>query len=135
MKKMIIPLSIVTFIISAGCNQDKDELAKKTDLPVGWSWPDSLDALKAAADYHKLVFEDSTLRILEVVVPPGKLDPIHTHKGHSIVWVTHTSPIIYNTYDYDEKKSFRLIKKDTVVISPAELNRGMREKPEPPHSV
>ncbi len=100
-----------------------------------WSWPDSLDALIAAPDNHKLVYEDSALRILSVTVIPGILDPIHTHKGKSIVWVTRTSPIIYNTYDFDDQRNFKIVKTDTIVIKQEELNKATWEKPEPPHSV
>ena len=34
-------------------------------------WPDSPDALTAAPDYHRLLFENERVRILEVHVGPG----------------------------------------------------------------
>lgn len=50
-----------------------------------WQWPDSLDAVIAAKDCHKTVFENEEFRILEVTVSPGQLDPIHTQrKKHSL---------------------------------------------------
>jgi len=111
-----------------------ENFASTNSEPV-WPWPDSLDALIAAPDNHKLVYEDSSLRILSVTVVPGILDPIHTHKGRSIIWVTKTSPILYNTYDYGENNTLKLIKTDTINIKPEELNKANWEKPEPPHSV
>ena len=113
----------------------KTELLASTNSETVWPWPDSLDALIAASDNHKLVYEDSSLRILSVTVVPGILDPIHTHKGRSIIWVTKTSPILYNTYDYGENNTLKLIKTDTINVKPEELNKANWEKPEPPHSV
>ena len=100
-----------------------------------WNWPDSLDAMVAAADNHALVFENDELRILSVTVVPGILDPIHTHKGRSIVWVTKTSPILYNVYDRDNNGKLKLIRTDTINVKPSELNQAAWEKPEGPHSV
>lgn len=100
-----------------------------------WTWPDSLDALIAAKDFHKLIYQTPEFRILEVTIEPGKLDPVHTHKGKSIVWVVNSSPIVYNTFGLDNKNNFLLIKQDTIIIKPEELNIGTWEKPEPPHSV
>lgn len=100
-----------------------------------WKWPDSLDALIAAKDYHKLIFQTPEFRILEVTIEPGKLDPIHTHKGKSIVWVVNSSPIVYNTFGLDKSNNFLLLKQDTIIIKPEELNVATWENPEPPHSV
>lgn len=50
-----------------------------------WAWPDSLDALKAAPDNHKVVYEDDNVRILAVILDGKKSEPIHTHKWKSIM--------------------------------------------------
>ncbi len=34
-----------------------------------WPWPDSLDALRAAPNYHRLLFENDRVRVLEVRIP------------------------------------------------------------------
>jgi hypothetical protein len=102
---------------------------------TNWQWHDSLDALKAAPGNHVLIYEDNDLRILKVTVVPGILDPIHTHKGKSLVWVTMTSPILYHHYDLDNDVSLRKVKTDTIDVKTEELFKASWEKPEPPHSV
>ena len=100
-----------------------------------WQWPDSLDALTAAAGNHELVFENDDLRILKVTVVPGILDPIHTHQGKSLVWVSMTSPILYHHYDLDKDANLKKVKTDTIDVKPEDMFKAFWEKPEPPHSV
>ena len=46
---------------------------------------DALDPLRVAPDTHKLAFENAFLRVLEVHVPPGKVEPRHRHpRGLSV---------------------------------------------------
>jgi len=40
---------------------------------------DDLDPLKVAGDTHKLAFENAFVRVLDVHLPPGKLEPMHRH--------------------------------------------------------
>lgn len=51
-----------------------------------WPWPDSLDAVAAAPKYHKLVFENDRLRILDTHIPPGDLVPVHTHRWPAVYY-------------------------------------------------
>ncbi len=131
-------LFIAHFMISCETKQaqPKASLAiENKPTETSWPWADSLDALIAAPENHKLIFENEELRILHVTVIPGILDPIHTHKGKSIVWVTKTSPIIYKTYGVLNNQELTLVKVDTIIIKPEELNKASWENPEPPHSV
>jgi quercetin dioxygenase-like cupin family protein len=41
--------------------------------------PDPLDPIVAAPDTHKLAFENAFVRVLDVHVPPGKIEPRHRH--------------------------------------------------------
>ncbi|MFN2140805.1 MAG: cytoplasmic protein [Candidatus Promineifilaceae bacterium] len=52
--------------------------------PHIWPWPDSLDALVAAPDHHKLFMENERVRVLETLIPPGETTPVHTHRWPSI---------------------------------------------------
>src|SRR5258706_15385630 len=38
-----------------------------------------LDPLKVAGDTHKLAFENAFVRVLDVHLPPGKVEPMHRH--------------------------------------------------------
>jgi hypothetical protein len=47
-----------------------------------------LDPLKVAGDTHKLVFENAFVRVLEVHVPPGKTEPMHSHGRRVVVYLS-----------------------------------------------
>jgi len=61
-------------------------------LVVCWRWssavPQDLDPLKVASDTHKLVFENRFVRVLEVHVPPGKIEPWHQHGRRVVVYLS-----------------------------------------------
>ena len=40
---------------------------------------DPLDPIRVAGDTHKLAFENSFVRVLDVRLPPGKVEPRHRH--------------------------------------------------------
>ena len=44
---------------------------------------DALDPIKVAPDSHKVAFENMFVRVLEVHVPPGSIEPRHRHP-HSL---------------------------------------------------
>ena len=52
-----------------------------------WPWPDSLDALVAAPDHHKLILENERVRVLDTIIRPGETVPVHTHRWPSVVYV------------------------------------------------
>ena len=45
-----------------------------------WPWPEALDALQAAAESHRLLFENDAVRVLETRIAPGETTPLHTHR-------------------------------------------------------
>ena len=47
-------------------------------------FPDGYDAVQAAPDSHRVIFENSLVRVLIVTVPaPGKTEPMHHHRWPS----------------------------------------------------
>src|SRR6202035_4325962 len=47
-------------------------------------FPDGFDAVQAAPDSHKVIFENALVRVLEVTVPPaGATIPMHHHRWPS----------------------------------------------------
>jgi quercetin dioxygenase-like cupin family protein len=40
---------------------------------------DPLDPIRVAGDTHKLAFENAFVRVLDVHLPPGKVEPRHRH--------------------------------------------------------
>jgi len=53
---------------------------------AAWTWPDSLDALEAAPETHRLLFENDTVRVLETTIAPGQTTAVHTHRWPSILY-------------------------------------------------
>jgi mannose-6-phosphate isomerase-like protein (cupin superfamily) len=54
---------------------------------VRWEHPDSLDALAAAPEFHRLLLENEEVRVLETLIGPGETVPVHTHRWPSILYV------------------------------------------------
>jgi hypothetical protein len=49
-------------------------------------WTSGKDALAAAPQNHKLLFENDEVRVLEVTVPPGVREPLHAHRYPSVLY-------------------------------------------------
>lgn len=49
---------------------------------------DPLDPIRVAGDTHKLAFENSFVRVLDVRLPPGKVEPRHRHPHGMSVYFT-----------------------------------------------
>ena len=49
------------------------------------SWQPKQDAVKAAPENHRVVYEDAERRILEVTVRPGEREPLHHHQWPSVM--------------------------------------------------
>jgi hypothetical protein len=43
-------------------------------------WPAELDALIAASEHHKLLFENARVRVIDANIPPGHVTAVHTHR-------------------------------------------------------
>jgi hypothetical protein len=59
-----------------------------------WPWPVELDALRAAGEYHRLIFENDRVRVLQVTIGPGEFVPVHTHQWPSVVHVESSSDFV-----------------------------------------
>src|ERR1700728_5118206 len=51
-----------------------------------WPWPQSLDAVMAAPQYHRLVLENERVRVLDTRIPAGDIVPVHTHRWPAIYY-------------------------------------------------
>jgi len=49
---------------------------------------DALDPIKVAGDTHRLAFENAFVRVLDVHLPPGKVEPRHRHPHGMSVYFT-----------------------------------------------
>ena len=57
-------------------------------LVGGQSAGDALDPVRVAPDTHKIAFENAFVRILQVTLPPGKIEPRHRHPHGLSVYLT-----------------------------------------------
>jgi len=60
----------------------------------GWPYPDDLDAMVAAPDHHKVLFEDARVRVLDAWVLPGDTVPIHTHRWEGVLYILSDSDFV-----------------------------------------
>jgi hypothetical protein len=49
--------------------------------------PASYDAIAAAPDNHRVVFENEKVRVLEVTIKSGEKEPLHTHPMPSVMTI------------------------------------------------
>ncbi len=47
-------------------------------------FPDGFDAIEAAPQSHKVLFENAIVRVLQVEVAPGTKEPMHHHRWPSL---------------------------------------------------
>ena len=53
--------------------------ATPTAFSLTQSASDALDPVRVAPDTHKVAFENAFVRVLEVHIPPGSIEPRHRH--------------------------------------------------------
>lgn len=58
------------------------------------SWPAELDAVIAAPKHHRLMLENERVRVLETIVPPGAIVPLHTHRWPAVYHILSWSDIL-----------------------------------------
>lgn len=117
-------------------------IEKQLSQVNNWIWADSLDAVKAAPNSHKILFENDHIRILEVILEPYGFEPIHTHRYPSVMFGpdNDTSPfdIIYYPYAYDSTRHTYFAKDSFMQHQGGkslEPNAGNFMKPEGPHRI
>ena len=70
---------------------------QNTQNPI-WIWPDELDALTAAPEHHRLLFENESVRVIDTCIPCGEITSLHTHQWPASIYVISWSDFIR----YDE---------------------------------
>lgn len=112
----------------------KPAMLVSSSSSVKWRWPDSLDAVKVAPENHKVVYEDSTVRILQVLLDGHKQEPIHTHQWKSIMWIT--KPAVPCTiYKYNLGKNGKFMVTDSVSVPHMDTNIGFPSDAEGPTGI
>lgn len=81
---------IVRFVGPTGSELVKAPMEKPCE------WPDSLDAVAAAPNNHKVVIENDRVRVLDVTVAPGEMENLHAHCRSSVMYLMHEG--VYKDY-------------------------------------
>ena len=63
-------------------------------MSATWEWPESLDAVVAAREFHSVRFENDEVRVLETRIGPGETTPVHTHRWPSVLYVVTTAHFV-----------------------------------------
>lgn len=94
-----------------------------------WPWPDSLDAMVAAPDHHRLVLENEQVRVLRTRILPGETAPVHTHRWPSV-------QLIVSWSDFVRRDHWGNVMLDTRTVSEnPQLNTPLWHPALKPHSV
>jgi len=94
-----------------------------------WPHPDSLDALAAAPRHHKLLFENTRVRVLDTRIPPGERTAVHTHRWASVLHVLSLA-------DFVRRDAGGAVVLDTRVSGTMpDPSRVLWSEPLPPHSL
>jgi len=55
---------------------------------------DPLDAVTAAPRFHRVLLESDTVRVLDTLVPPGELVPLHMHRWPAVLYIVSWSDCV-----------------------------------------
>jgi hypothetical protein len=89
---------------------------------------DPIDALSAAPENHRLLFENDKVRILDTHVAPGSATPVHAHEWPAALYVLSWSEFVRRAED-------GTILADSRGRPAPDLGSGLWIDPLPPHSV
>lgn len=92
-------------------------------------WSSELDALVAAPEHHRLLFENDRVRVLDTRIAAGDTVPVHTHRWPSLYYVISSSQFVRRDETGDVLLDTRSLEQ------PFELPAVVWSEPLPPHSL
>jgi hypothetical protein len=87
-----------------------------------------LDAMTAAPDHHRILFENDKVRVLDTKVPAGERTPVHAHEWPAALYVLSWS-------DFIRRDAEGAVLVDSRDRPRPEPGAGLWIDPLPPHSV
>ena len=97
MKKKSIRAFAFCVVLFCLCACTENEPAQTQSVNNAWPWPDSLEALHAAPNNHKVILENERVRVLEVTINPHEKEPVHGHRWPSVLYIDKAGDFV----DYD----------------------------------
>jgi quercetin dioxygenase-like cupin family protein len=96
--------------------------------PKEWEWPEELDALVAAPQYHILLFENEQVRVLDTNIPPRQTVPLHTHRWPGVLYVLSLT-------DFVRRDGEGKIVVDSRASGKPAIKGALWSEPLPPHTL
>lgn len=94
------------------------------------------DAVTAAPYTHRVQFEDEHVRVLEIVLPPGAIEPVHVHALPSVIMGetggAGGAKFLYKEYRFSNGK---FVETKSNEVTPAPGYRAVWTAAEGPHSI
>lgn len=104
-------------------------MPRSTDGTDPRSWDPALDAVRAGARNHKVIYEDKEIRVLSVTVDPGEVEVAHHHQWPSVI-------VFVNVPPYENRDAAGTLLPDKIGITAKQEQPVMvRVPPEAAHSV
>ena len=75
-------------------NQPEDVPSQQDSLPCRQEESDALDALIAAPQHHRLLFENKSVRVLDTCIRPGETTGLHTHRWPGTLYILNWSDFV-----------------------------------------
>jgi len=122
-------LSTVIFAVSLSASGLVSAANSSEAAPAECAWPQSIDAVAAAPENHRVLLENDRVRVLDVVVLPHTKEPVHAHCSPSVLYVMQASAFI----DYDANGKALLDTRD--LETPLTFPLTMWKDPEAPHAI
>lgn len=95
-----------------------------------------LDAVRAAPDFHHVLFEDDHVRVLEITIPAASAEPVHIHALPSVITGdtggAEGAKFLYVRY---EMKDGRFSEVSRNEVTPTPGYRTVWSAPEGPHAI
>jgi len=88
--RLLRPLATsLTVLVLSACTTDPSPQAKVSgESKAAPTWPDSLDAVIAAPENHRILLENDRVRVLDVTIKPHEKEPLHGHRWPSVLRIT-----------------------------------------------
>jgi quercetin dioxygenase-like cupin family protein len=103
--------------------------SQSSSTTAATNWPDSLDAVIAAPDNHRILLENEQVRVLEVTIKPHEKEPVHAHRWPSVLYIDKAGA--FRDYDGEGKVLFDSRKASEPMKYPMTRWQG----PQAPHAV
>lgn len=119
--------------MSAGASRSRNGGPDRAAADGASGWDPSLEAIAAAPDSHRVLFENDRVRVVEVLLHPGQSEPMHVHPLPAILTHLASAELLYQHFDEGEDGGW--MRRGEPEIRPVKTGYTRWLDPEPPHAV